>query len=64
MPQAFNRPPRSWDGIAQEITQETDLIKLHILLTKLNDAMLTEAREQVRQRFKCLGDGQRELKTV
>jgi hypothetical protein len=54
MPQESARPTHSWDGIAQEIMQETDPVKLHMLVTKLNDAMLTEARERVGQRFKIV----------
>jgi hypothetical protein len=54
MPQESARSTHSWDGIAQEIMQETDPVKLHMLISKLNDAMLTEARERVRQRFKLV----------
>lgn len=54
MPQESARPTHSWEDIAQEIMRETDPDKLRMLLAKLNDAMLTEARERVRQRFKLM----------
>jgi hypothetical protein len=46
MHQESDRPTHSWDGIAREIMQETDPNKLHMLAIKLNDAMLTEERDE------------------
>ncbi len=56
MRQQSDRPTHSWDGIAQEIMHETNPKKLHMLATQLNDAMLAEERDRVRQRFKFLSD--------
>jgi hypothetical protein len=41
----------TWEVIAQQISAETDSTKLKALATKLNEAMLTEAREQVKRRL-------------
>jgi hypothetical protein len=44
---------RSWQEIAQEVTQEQDPTKVRELSVELNQAMLDEERRKVRLRLQC-----------
>ena len=41
----------TWEKIVKQIEQETDPVKIAELAKKLNDAMITEARENVTYRL-------------
>lgn len=45
---------RSWQEIAQEVTNEHDPVKVRKLSVELNQAMLDAERRKVRLRFGCL----------
>ena len=42
---------QTWENIVKQIEQESDAAKIAELAKKLNDAMVTEEREKVKQRL-------------
>jgi hypothetical protein len=42
---------QTWENIVKQIEQESDAAKIKELAKKLNDAMVTEEREKVKQRL-------------
>lgn len=42
---------QAWENIVKQIEQESDAAKIAELAKKLNDAMVTEEREKVKQRL-------------
>ena len=58
MPGESGKTAHAWEDIVKQLTREQDRFRVVDLAHKLNDAMLAEEREKVRQRL-GVGQGER-----